>query len=67
MSSWPPCRGDAGRSRQEAALVADLPDLDPRDVGEVEDQEARLAAVEEAEAVAPLLARSGMATCCRSP
>ena len=47
--------GDVHRGGEEAALVADLPDLDAGDVREVEDQEARLAAVEEAEPVAPLL------------
>ena len=47
--------GDVDGRRKEAALVADLPDLDPGDTGEVEDQEARLTAVEEAEAVSPPL------------
>ena len=65
-------RRDVHRRRQEAALVADLPDLDARDLVEVEDQEAGLAAVEEAEPVAPLLddlERPGVAVdhdaCCR--
>ena len=54
-SRLPLVGGEVHRGGQEAALVADLPDLDARDVAEVEDQEARLAAVEEAEAVAALL------------
>src|SRR4029077_8468302 len=40
---------------QEATFVADLPNLYAWDVAEVEDQEACLAAVEEAQAVPPLL------------
>ena len=32
--------GEVDRRREESALVADLPHLDPRDVAEVEDQEA---------------------------
>ena len=43
------------RRSEEAALVADLPGLDARDAGEVEDQEPRLAAVQEAEPVPALL------------
>ena len=43
------------RRGQEATLVADLPDLDTRDLCEVEDQEPGLAAVQEAEPVASLL------------
>jgi hypothetical protein len=43
------------RCREEPTFVADLPHLDPWDVVEVEDQEARLAAVQEAESVAALL------------
>jgi hypothetical protein len=48
------CR-DVDRRGQEAALVADLPDLNAGDLAEVEDQEARLAAVQEADAIAALL------------
>ena len=47
--------GQVDRAREEAALVADGPDLDAGDLAEVEDEEARLAPVEEAEPVAPLL------------
>ena len=57
--------GQVDRRREEAALVADLPDLDPRDAGEVQDQEPRLAAVEHAEAVAPLVGPWRTARCCR--
>src|SRR4029453_7477572 len=46
---------DVHRRSEEAALIADLPDLDAADLVEVEDQESRLATVEEAEPVAPLL------------
>jgi hypothetical protein len=48
-------RGDVHRGSEEAALIADLPDLDAADLVEVEDQESRLAAIEEPEPVAPLL------------
>jgi hypothetical protein len=48
------CR-DVDRRGQEAALVADLPDLNAGDLAEVEDREARLAAVQEADAIAALL------------
>ncbi len=48
-------RGQVHGCGQEATLVADGPDLDTHDVGEVEDQEAGLAAVEEAQPVAALL------------
>ena len=44
-------------TRQEAAFIADLPDPDTGDVPEVEDQEARQAAVQEAETVAATLGR----------
>ena len=46
---------EVDRRGEEAALVPDLPGLDARDPAEVEDEEARLAAVEEAEAIAALL------------
>ena len=39
---------------QEATLVADLPYLHAGDVAEIQDQEARVAAIEEAETIAPL-------------
>src|SRR5574337_75510 len=45
------------RRRQEAAFVADGPDFHAGNAAEIQDQEARLAAVQEAEAVAPLLHR----------
>src|SRR5829696_6325501 len=45
--------GRLDRRGQEAALVADLPQRQP--VGEAQNQEARVAAVQEAEAVASLL------------
>jgi hypothetical protein len=48
------CR-EIHRGGEEPAFVADLPRLDAGDAAEVEDQEARLAAVEEAEPVATLL------------
>ena len=48
-------RREVHRRGQETALVADGPHLDTGNLVEVQDQEARLAAVEEAEAVAPLL------------
>ena len=64
--------GEVHRRGQEAALVADHPHLDAGDMVEVQDQEARLAAVQEAEAVAALLdcqERPGVAVhhdaCCR--
>ena len=47
--------GQVHRRSQEAALVADLPHLDARDGAEVEDEESRLAAVQEAEPVPALL------------
>ena len=47
--------GQVDRRSQETTLVADLPDFDAGDVAEVQDQEAGVAAVQEAEAVAPLL------------
>ena len=47
--------GEVHRGGEEAALVADRPDLDAGDLAEVEDQEAGLAAVEEPEPVAALL------------
>ena len=56
-SRLPLVGGEVHRRGQEAALVADLPDLDAGDVAEVEDQEARLAAVEEPQPVAALLDR----------
>ncbi|MFC5041181.1 hypothetical protein [Ornithinimicrobium kibberense] len=43
------------RRGQEAAVVADLVGPDPGDAGEVEDEEARAAAVEQPQPVAPLL------------
>ena len=46
---------DVDRSGQEPTLVADLPDLDSRDRTEIENQEARVAPVQEPEAVASLL------------
>ena len=46
---------EVDRRREETALVADLPDLDTRNVGKVQDQHAGLAAVQEAEAIATLL------------
>ena len=39
---------------QEATFIADLPHFHARDLVEVQDQEARLAAVQEAQAVAAL-------------
>jgi hypothetical protein len=48
-------RREIHRGGEEPAFVADLPHLDAGDTAEVEDQEARLAAVEEAEPVATLL------------
>jgi len=45
--------GEVDRGGQQAALVADLPHGHAGEVAEVEDQEARLAAVEHPEAVAP--------------
>jgi hypothetical protein len=45
-------RGEVGRGVDEAALVADDPGLDAGGVAEVEDEESRLAAVEEPEPIA---------------
>ena len=58
-------RGEVDWRGQEPALVADLPHFDAGDLREVQDQEPRLAAVEEAEAVAALSPPSGTARCCR--
>ena len=47
--------GQVDGSGQEPALVADRPHLDARDLGEIEDEEARIAAVQEPEPAAALL------------
>ena len=47
--------GEVDRGGEEAALVADRPHLDAGDLVEVEDEEPRLAAVEDPEPVAALL------------
>ena len=47
--------GQVHGGRQEAALVADRPDLHTRDLAEVQDQEPRLAAIEKPEPVAAAL------------
>ena len=47
--------GEVHRGGEEAALVADRPHLDAGDLVEVEDEEPRLAAVEDPEPVAALL------------
>ena len=57
--------GQVDRGREEAALVADGPDLDAGDLVEVQDQEARLAAVQEAGTGSAAARRSGTARCCR--
>src|SRR4030095_4578743 len=46
---------DIDRRSQEATFITNLPDFHAGDLAEVQDQEARLAAVQEAEAVAALL------------
>jgi hypothetical protein len=47
--------GEVDRGSEKPTLVADRPDLDARDLAEVEDEEPGLASVEETEPVAALL------------
>src|ERR1041385_167456 len=47
--------GDVYRRRQKATLISDLPHFYTGDAAEVQDQKARLAAIQKAEAVTALL------------